>query len=285
VSRPAARGPATAAARGPVGPVGTVGPVGPVGAGAPQAWLARCDPSALLAVVVAVPVVLVRVVDPRPLGALWALAVVGALTVARVPARRLVAAQLPFAWFGASLVVVNALTRDGTVVAVWAGAEVTDVGLVTGLGLALRTLLVGVVGAAFWQVTRPERLLASLHQVAHLPVRVSCALLAAHRLLDDLPREWTTIRLGQAARDPRRVRAGRVHPGRGPRVLARAAFALLATSVRRAERVSVALETRALGALPRGERTVWRRAAAGPRDALLVLVVAVVLATVLGVWA
>lgn len=254
------------------------------GPSARDAWLGRRDPSVLLAVVVAVPVVLVRVVDPRPLAALWVLAVVGATAAARVPARRLVLAQLPFVWFGASVLAVNAVTRDGTVVATWAGLEVTDVGLSTGAGLAVRTLLTGVVAVAFWQVTDPERLLGSLHQVARLPVRASCALLAAYRLLDDLPREWETIRRGQAARDPRRVVAGRVRPGTDPASLARAAFALLATSLRRAERVAATLESRGLGALPRGQRTVWRPAAAGPRDAVLATVVACGVTAVLAVF-
>ncbi|WP_199424849.1 energy-coupling factor transporter transmembrane component T family protein [Actinotalea solisilvae] len=257
------------------------GPV-PVADHAPRStWLGRCDPSVLLAVVVVVPVVLVRVVDPRPLAALWTLAVLGAATAARVPARRLALAQLPFVWFGASVLAVNAVTRDGTVVAVWAGLEVTDVGVSTGAGLAVRTLLTGVLAVAFWHVTEPERLLGSLHQVARLPVRASCALLAAYRLLDDLPQEWATIRRGQAARDPRRVVGGRVRPGSDPASLARAAFALLATSVRRADRVAATLESRGLGALPRSHRTVWHRAAVGPRDAVLVGVVGAAVVVVL----
>ncbi|MBX9246759.1 energy-coupling factor transporter transmembrane protein EcfT, partial [Actinotalea ferrariae] len=199
-----------------------------------SSWLAGCDPSVLLGVVVALPVMLVRTFDARPLAVLWALAVAAALTVARVPLRRLVAAQLAFVWFGLSLLAVNAVTRDGDVVGRWLGLEVTDHGLAMGAGLAVRTLLIGVCAVAFWHASEPERLLGSLHQVARLPVRASCAMLAAYRLLDDLPAEWATVRRGQAARDPRRVRAGRVVPSSDPASVARAAFALLATSVRRA---------------------------------------------------
>ncbi|WP_188037728.1 energy-coupling factor transporter transmembrane protein EcfT, partial [Actinotalea sp. JY-7885] len=176
---------------------------------APAGWLAGCDPTVLLGVVVALPVVLGRTFDARPLAVLWVLALVAAASLARVPARRLVASQLAFVWFGLSLLAVNAVSRDGEVLASWAGLEVTDHGLAVGAALAVRTLLVGAGAVAFWHATDPERLLGSLHQVARLPVRVSCAMLAAYRLLDDLPAEWATVRRGQAARDPHRVRDGR----------------------------------------------------------------------------
>lgn len=220
------------------------------------AWLTRCDPSVLLAVVLAVPVVLVRTYEPVTLTVLWVLAVVAALTAARVGVRRLLLAQLPFASFGLSLVMVNAVTRAGTVLAQVGPLEVTDEGLLMGVALAVRSLLVGVCAAAFLTVVDPARLLVSLHVVARLPARVTCAFLAAHRLLDDLPEEWTAIRRAHAVRRPADAR-GRREPGRDVRSLGRAAFVLLATTIRRAERIAVALESRGLGAVPRAQRTVW----------------------------
>lgn len=230
-------------------------------------WLAGCDPTVLLAVVVAVPLVLTRTFDPRPLAVLWVLAAVAAMTVAGVRPVRLALLQLPFVSFGLSLLVVNAVTRDGVVLAAWGPFEVTGTGLAMGAGLAVRTLLVGLCASAFLAVCDPVRLLGSLHQVGRLPVRVSCALLAAYRLLDDLPAEWESIRRAHAVREvaPRRF---------GVQAAGRAAFVLLVTSIRRAERISTALESRALGALPRAERTVWRPASVGRRDGVLVAAVA-----------
>jgi energy-coupling factor transporter transmembrane protein EcfT len=141
------------------------------------------------------------------------------------------------------------------------------------VALAVRTLLIGVCAAAFLAVVDPARLLTSLHVVARLPARVTCALLAAHRLLDDLPEEWTAIRRAHAVRRPADA-DGRREPGRDVRSLARAAFVLLATTIRRAERIAVALESRGLGAVPRAQRTVWTATAdhpgvlAGPAGAL-----------------
>lgn len=237
--------------------------------------LERCDPSVLLLVVVAVPVALMRVHDPVPLVGLWLAAAVAVLLGTRVGVRGLLAGQLPFASFAASLLLVNAVTRDGEVLSVVAGMPVTDVGLRTGAGLAVRTLVVGVCATGFLASVDPGRLLSSLHGVARVPIRPCCALLAAHRLLDDLPVEWTTVRRAHAVR-----RSGHGRLSRSPVALGRAAFVLLVTSIRRAERVALSLESRGLGALSRAERTTWRAAAVGPRDAVVVLAAGAAVAAV-----
>ena len=258
--------------------------VGPTRRGA--ALLARRDPAVLLAATLLVPLLLVRVREPVPVLALWLVAMAAARSLAGVPTRRLVLGQLPFLGFGLSVVAVNAVTRGSEplaeVVAVLGPLQVTDVGLRTGLALAVRTLVVGVCALAFLQAVEPRRLLGSLHQVARLPIRFTVALTAAHRLLEDLPGEWVTVRRAHALRapvtDPGRVVDAPV-PAAAPRLtgapaaLGRAAFALLATAIRRSERMAVALESRALGALGRGERTVWRPARADGRDAVVVAVV------------
>lgn len=255
--------------------------------------LARRDPAVLLAATLVVPLLLLRVREPGPVLLLWLGAMLAARGLAGVPWRRLALGQLPFLGFGASLVAVNAVTRGNEpwaqVVAVLGPLEVTDVGLRTGLALAVRTLAVGVCALAFLHAAQPARLLGSLHQVARLPIRFTVALTAAHRVLEGLPAEWATVRRAHALRAP--VRGGtRVVdadvPSEAPRLpaspvaLGRAAFALLATAIRRSERMAVALETRALGALGRGERTVWRPARADARDAVVVLVVVSVCAVV-----
>lgn len=98
-------------------------------AGARVPWLARTEPAVLLGVVVAVPLVLVRTYAPVPLLVLWGLALLAALTLTDLGPRRLALAQLPFLSFGSSLVMVNAVTRGGVVVAELGPFEVTDDGL------------------------------------------------------------------------------------------------------------------------------------------------------------
>src|SRR5690606_5534193 len=108
-------------------------------------------------------------------------------------------------------------------------------------------LFVGALSLTLVLATDPVRLMASLHEHARLPATWTYAVLAAHRLLTELPEAWHTIRCAQAVRDPRR------RPGalpRSPRALGAAAFALLVGAVRRAERLTVALESRGLGSGP-----------------------------------
>lgn len=233
-------------------------------------FLARCDPAALLAVLVAVPVVLVPLVRPLPVLVLWVAACAAAVLAGGVPVARLARAQVPFLAFALSVLTVNAVTRDGAVLAAWGPLEVTDVGLSTGSALALRTLVVGVGATTLLAVVDPARLLTSLHLVGRLPLQATVGLMVAHRVVQDLPGEWLTIRRAQALRGPHvRRRAGTVRLPTDVRSVAQAAFTLLATTIRRAEQTAVALETRAVGALPRGERTTWRDARLGARDAVV----------------
>lgn len=230
---------------------------------------------------VALSLVFVRCYEPGRLGAAWAAAVVAALATTPLTLPRLATAQLPFLSFGVGVLMVNAVTRGGVVVASFGPFEVTDGGLGIGAALGLRTLLVGVAASAFLAVVDPGRLLVSLHQVARLPVRVTYALLAAHRLLDDLPDEWMTIRQAHAVRAPAPFGSGGRRLSRSPRALGRAAFALLATSIRRAERVALSLESRGLGGLDHSRRTSWRVARPTWRDAVLVASVAAAVGAVL----
>ncbi|MDT0165242.1 energy-coupling factor transporter transmembrane component T [Actinotalea sp. AC32] len=243
----------------------------------------------LLAVAVAVPVVLVPLVDPRPVLALWLAATLGAVLAGGLRLRRLLRAQVPFLGFAASVLCVNAVTRDGGTVAVLGPLAVTDTGLATGAALALRTLVVGVAAVTMLAVVDPGRLLTSLHVVGRLPAQATVALMVAHRVVQDLPGDWATVRRAQALRGPtvrwarpaRHLGGGRGRRGGAATVrlpgdvrsVGAAAFALLATTIRRAERMAVVLETRGYGALPAAERTTWHEARVGARDAVLAVVV------------
>jgi len=108
---------------------------------------------------------------------------------------------------------------------------------------------------------------------------VTYAVLAGYRTLEELPREWQLIRHAHA------VRAGadaRGRPRRGVGAFGRAAFALLVVSLRRAERLAIALESRGLGLTP---RTTWRPVALTRSDGVFAAGVIAVVAGVLTVSA
>lgn len=107
---------------------------------------------------------------------------------------------MPFLLFGLGVLVVNALSRPG--VAVWQAGplRVTEEGLSVGAALAARTLLIGVLAVGFLLSTDGVALMTSLHQNARLGARITYAVLAGYRMLQEMPREWSTIRHAHAVR-------------------------------------------------------------------------------------
>jgi len=232
-----------------------------------NSWLHRRNPTVKFAVVFVVSAVMLAVFDPWTPTVLYVLAVAGVRLGSRIPWGTLLTAHVPFVLFSFSLLTVNAVARPGEVMWQWGPFDITDEGLLVGGSLAIRTLVIGVGAIGFVLTTDGTRLMVSLHQHLRLSARLTYAVLAGYRLLEQLPVEWQTIRMAQAVR-----RSGH-RPGtlpRSPRPLLRAAFALLVTAVRRGERMSIALETRGLGD---GPRTVYRPVPLDRQDAVLVAVV------------
>ena len=223
--------------------------------------LHRRDPTVKLAVLLVICLVLTAVTDPVTPAVLYLLTWPVALAAGRIPASTLLRAHLPFVAFALSLLMVNAVTRPGQAVAQVGPVAISAEGLSIGAGLAIRTLFIGVASVTFVLTTDGARLMTSLHQHLRLDGRFAYAVLAGYRLLEQLPETWATIRAAQAVRDPRRRGVSR-----SPRALRQAAFTLLVTSLRRAERMSIALETRGLGA---GRRTIAAPSPLGRADALL----------------
>lgn len=235
--------------------------------------LGRRNPTVKLMLVFAVSLVMLFVLDPVTPAVLYALASVAVAAGTRLPVRTLALAHLPFASFAVGLLLVNALSRPGDVLWEAGWLRVTEEGLSVGAALALRTLLIGVLAIGFVLSTDPVALMTSLHQHARVGSRVTYAVLAGYRMLQEMPREWQAIRQAQAVRvafDPGRIE--RV------RVWGRAGFALLVVSVRRGERIARALEARGLGLSP---RTTWRPVRIGPGDWVMLGGTGVLLAAVL----
>ena len=205
------------------------------------------------------------------------LATVGVAVGARIGGRQLLLAQLPFVGFGFGLVVVNALSRPGTVLLAELPVRIPVEGLVVGLALALRTLVIGVLSVGFLVSTPPQMLMTSLTQHARLSPRISYAMLAGYRLLHVLPQQWQTIRDAHTVRAP--PEPARPTGLRAPRVRA--------LSVRPARRLHPRGRADRAGPGSRGlgtdPRTTWRPVPLDRRDLLLVLgVLATVALVVVG---
>lgn len=244
-----------------------------------RSWLEERNPTVKFLVLLAVSGVLLMVFDPWTPAILYMLAVAGVRVGGRIRWSRLLAAHAPFALFAFSLLTVNAVTRPGELVWRWGWFDVTREGLMVGGSLGIRTLVIGVGAIGFVLTTDGTRLMVSFHQQLRLSPRLTYAVLAGYRLLEQLPTEWQTIRMAQAVR---RSADRTASLPRSPPALSRAAFALLVTAIRRGERMSIALETRGL---TDGPRTVYSPDTVQWRDAALAVVTAGTVAAVLVVGA
>jgi energy-coupling factor transport system permease protein len=226
---------------------------------------------------VLVSVALLFVFDPVTPAVLYLLALGAVVTSARIPARILVLAHIPFVGFGFGLLLVNALSRPGTVVLEIAGLRATAEGVAVGASLGLRGMVIGVLSIGFIASTDGVALMTSLHQHARIGVRLTYAVLAGYRMLQEMPAEWQTIRSAHLVRAPLRPNG---HPHMRIRSFGRSAFSLLVVSLRKGERMAQSLESRGLGLSPRTtwrpvplERTDWYLAAA------VLLAIALIFAT------
>ena len=219
----------------------------------PGSLLSRRNPTIKLALLFVVSLVLMFIFDPITPLVLYLLALGAVAATARIPLRAFVLAHIPFLAFALGLVVVNALSRTGDVLWQAGVLRVTTEGLLVGAALALRTLVIGVLSIGFVLSTDGVALMTSLHQHARLGSRLTYAVLAGYRMLEELPREWQTIRQAHTVRAPLRPNG---KPPRSLRQSGRAAFALLVLSIRKGERMAQSLESRGLGLTP---RSTWRR--------------------------
>ncbi len=239
-----------------------------------QSPLARRNPTVKLLLLLLVSLSVLFVLDPVTPAVLYVLALIAVWSSARIPARRLALAHTPFVVFALGVLVVNALSRPGVVLWQAGVLRVTSEGLSVGAALALRTLLIGVLAIGFLASTDAVALVTSLHQNAHLSARVTYAVLAGYRMLQEMPREWATIRNAHAVRRPLTANE---RPAARVAYLAGVAFTLLVVSVRKGERMAQALECRGLGLQP---RTTWRPVPVQRADVVLLFGVLAVLAIV-----
>jgi energy-coupling factor transporter transmembrane protein EcfT len=134
--------------------------------------------------------VLMFIFDPITPLVLYLLALGAVAVTARIPLRAFALAHIPFLAFGLGLglVVVNALSRGGDVLWQAGVLRVTTEGLLVGAALALRTLVIGVLSIRFVLSTDGVALMTSLHQHARLGSRLTYAVLAGYRMLEELYR-------------------------------------------------------------------------------------------------
>ena len=176
---------------------------------------------------------------------LTAAAVGAALTIGRVPPGDLARAVAPL-WLGALglaffTTVFGVANADptATTVATLGPFRITQEALQAGVGLGLRVVSIGAVGAVFALTTDSTRLVDALVQQARLPERFAYGALAAYGAI---PRFGSDLANLRAARRMRGLR-GSWHP----RIL----VGLLVLAIRHGDRMALAMDARAFGSGPR----------------------------------
>jgi energy-coupling factor transport system permease protein len=142
---------------------------------------------------------------------------------------------------------------DPTVVARLGPLRLTAGGVAVGLATALRICALASLALLYAFTTDVMDLVRALVQQWHVSYRFGYGLLAAYRFVPMLETELWTV---QAAHRVRGVTHGWGPLGR-LRALRRYAIPLLASAIRRAERVALAMDARAFGAF--STRTYRRR--------------------------
>lgn len=245
----------------------------------PDSPLSHRNPTMKLALVLAVSLALVFVLDPLTTLAVHLLALIGLLGFSGLGVRRLARAHLPFLVLAISVLAVNVLTRPGEVLWQWGILRMTTEGLEIGAALSLRMLVIGTLSTGVVLTTDAVALMTSLHHNAKLPATATYAVLAGYRMLQEMPREWQTIQQAHDVRDP--PEAGRRRRGRLRR-FRRTAFTLLVVTVRKSERIARSLESRGLGLTP---RTTWRPVRVTGWDWVMAAIVLGAVATVITISA
>jgi energy-coupling factor transport system permease protein len=138
--------------------------------------------------------------------------------------------------------------------------QVSAEGLRAGVSLALRMQAMIVFSLIFITTTDPVAFVLSLIQQARFPFRLGYGILVAYRFMPLWRTELETIRAAHRIRGAgeRMTLAGRWEQ------LRRYAVPLLAGAIRKAERVAIAMDSKAFGALP--QRTYYRRLRVTPAD-------------------
>lgn len=133
----------------------------------------------------------------------------------------------------------------------WGLIHITEESFYRGLHLGFRSLSMAAAGLLFGLTTKPVRLFYSLMQQWRLPPKYAYSFLAAMRMIPILLDEFQTLRYAIRIRGTRQ---------RGSRwnvygILKRYAIPLLAQSIRRAQRMAVAMEAK--GFKEGGSRTFY----------------------------
>jgi energy-coupling factor transport system permease protein len=152
--------------------------------------------------------------------------------------------------------------------------RITEAGIISGLAMAARLVAIFATSSLFVLTTDPTRFVLALIQQGRLPFRLGYGVFAAYRFVPLLQEEFANIRAAY------QMRGGAAGNGIVGRIRESIGYAvpLMAIAVRKGERVALAMDSRAFGALP--HRTYYRQTSIGRDDVVFVLGASVTLVAI-----
>ena len=241
-------------------------------------FLHRLNPMAKLVAIAVLIGALTPAFDPLTPVIFLLLIVAVMWTLGRIPILYILRALLPFWAVALSFIVFNAFlynvgrVEHPTVLFTWGSLMVTREGLEAGFSLGMRAVCIVCTSMLFIMTTDPTEFALSLIHQARIPYRFGYAILVSYRFMPMLQTEYDIIRAAHRVRGV----GGRAGLKERYYELKRYAIPLLASAIRKSERVAIAMDSKAFGALP--QRTYYRTVRLRATDWLFL--VAVILCTV-----
>lgn len=200
-----------------------------------------------------------------------------ALFLAEIPVRQYLRSVTGFLAIATFILIWRVIYSpfEGELLWAWGPITVTREGIIEGIALFFRFMVLATVTMIFSMTTDPGRMVESLIQVAHVPYRIGFAMYAALRFIPLFENEFQVIMNAHLIRGVGETG----HDVRSRLKLARSLVVpLLVSGIRRARAAAIAMDSRGFGAYDR--RTVLHPATVSRSVIMFVLV-----HLVFGVWA
>jgi len=237
-----------------------------------ETWLHRVNPSLKLLASLVLFFIILLTDNINVLVNLTAAQLLLLLCCSGQPLRRLGIMMLPFGLlFVSSSVSMMLFGKGDTSWFQWGLIHISEESFFRGLHIGLKTVNMALMGLAFALTTQPVALFYSLMQQAKLPPKYAYSFMAALRLMPIMVGEFRTLGMALKVRGVERKAGFRgVYD-----TLRQYAVPLLAQSIRRAQRIAVAMEAKRFSAAK--ERTYYYRIGFSAGDVYLLAYLALAL--------
>lgn len=237
-------------------------------------FLQQINPLLKLLALLAVIATMIFVFDPWTPLLLWVVSVLMLHFLGGIPVKFIAFISIPFLLFGFTFVWINAIfpaERGEVILFSIFGLPIALENIETGISLGFRSLVFGTWSILFVLTTSPMTFMHSLIQNGKLSPRFGYGIMAAYRLIPLFKNEYQQMRLAH------RIRGLGESGGLlgGIRQMKRYAIPLLASAIRKASRLAIAMESKGFDGSR--DRTYYRVVRWSSKDGIFATIVSMIL--------